>query len=191
VDRALDIAASDVFLHPSIPPPALALLGEAQAAAGDEAGAHETAARLAGLGPGAPYPAALAAWISGLAAGARRDPPRAIAALDQLDRAIAGFADLGMPHEEAVARLDRAPVRRAAGYAADAVAPDVADALQVLDRLRAKPQADRARALLRELGRRPAAPSRDHEQRRLSAREEEVARLVAQGLSNAEVAQRL
>jgi DNA-binding CsgD family transcriptional regulator len=61
----------------------------------------------------------------------------------------------------------------------------------VLDRLQAKPQADRARAMLRRLGRRPVTMSRDHEQRRLSLREEEVAQLVAQGLSNAEVAERL
>jgi DNA-binding CsgD family transcriptional regulator len=112
-------------------------------------------------------------------------------ALDQLDRAVAGFAHLGMPYEEAVARLDRGPVRSAAGHPADAVAADVAGALEVLDRLEAKPQADRARAALRQLGRRPGPASRDHEERRLSGREEEVARLVAQGLSNAEVGERL
>jgi DNA-binding CsgD family transcriptional regulator len=114
-----------------------------------------------------------------------------VGALDQLDRAVAGFAHLGMPYEEAVARLDRGPVRSAAGHPADAVAADVAGALEVLDRLEAKPQADRARAALRQLGRRPGPASRDHEERRLSGREEEVARLVAQGLSNAEVGERL
>jgi DNA-binding CsgD family transcriptional regulator len=191
VDRALDLAAGKVADYATIPPLALALLGEAQAAAGDTAGARDTAARLAGLGPGAPYPAALAAWVSGLAAGARHEPSRAVDALGQLDTAVAGFAALGMPYEESVARLDRARVRCAAGYDVDDVAREVADTLPVLDRLPAKPQADRARALLRELGRRPAAPSRDPEPHRLSAREEEVARLVAQGLSNAEVAQRL
>jgi DNA-binding CsgD family transcriptional regulator/tetratricopeptide (TPR) repeat protein len=190
VDRALDIATERATQGATFPPLALALLGEAQAAAGDAKAAFDTASALAALGPGAPYPAALAAWVSGLAAGARRDPPRAVAALGQLDRAVTGFADLGMPYEEALARLDRAPVRRAAGHPGDDIAREVADALQVLDRLPAKPQADRARSLLRELGRRPVPPSHD-ESHRLSAREEEVARLVAQGLSNAEVAQRL
>ena len=177
--------------NPTIAPLAFALLGEAQAVAGDMEAAQHTASRLAALGPGAPYPAALAAWVSGLAAGARRDPARALGALNQLDSAVAGFAELGMPYEEAVARLDRALVRRAAGHPADAVASDVNGALEVLDRLQAKPQADRARAVLRQLGRRPVTASGDHEQRRLSAREEEVARLVAHGLSNAEVGERL
>jgi DNA-binding NarL/FixJ family response regulator len=153
--------------------------------------AQHTASRLAALGPGAPYPATLAAWVSGLAAGARRDPHRALGALNQLDRATAGFADLGMPYEQAVARLDRALVRRAAGDSASAVAAEVAGALEVLDRLQAKPQADRARAILHQLGRRPATASGDHGQRRLSVRDEEVACLVAQGLSNAEVGERL
>ncbi len=190
VDRAVALAA-DAAHHPTFAPPAFALLGEAQAAAGDMEAAQHTASRLAGLGPGAPYPAALAAWVSGLAAGARRDPPRAVGALDQLDRAIAGFADLGMPYDEAVARVDRALVRSAAGHPADEVASDVAGALEVLDRLEAKPQADRARAVLRQLGRRPGTASAYHEERRLSVREQEVARLVAQGLSNAEVGERL
>lgn len=191
VDRALDIAVGKAADYPSFPPLALAFLGEAQAAAGDATGALDTASRLAGLGPGAPYPAALAAWVSGLAAGARRDPAGAAGALGQLDAAIAGFADLGMPYEEAVARLDRARVRCAAGYDADAVARDVAETLQMLDRMQARPQSDRARAVLRELGRHPAAAAREHEPRWLSLRQEEVARLVAQGLSNAEVAERL
>jgi DNA-binding NarL/FixJ family response regulator len=190
VDHAVAIAA-DAAHNPTIAPLALAFLGEAQAAAGDMEAAQHTASRLAALGPGAPYPAALAAWLSGLAAGARRDTPRAVDALDQLDSAIAGFADLGIPYEEAVARVDRALVRRAAGDPADAVASDVNGALEVLDRLEAKPQADRARALLRQLGRRPPSTSGDHEQRRLSVREEEVARLVAQGLSNAQIGERL
>jgi DNA-binding CsgD family transcriptional regulator len=190
VDHAAAIAAN-VAHNPTVAPLAFALLGEAQATAGDMEAVQHTASRLAALGPGAPYPAALAAWVSGLAAGARRDPPRAVDALDQLDSAIAGFADLGIPYEEAVARVDRALVRRAAGDPADAVAGDVNSALVVLDRLEAKPQADRARAVLRQLGRRPPSASGDHEERRLSVREEEVARLVAQGLSNAEVGERL
>ena len=190
VDHAVAIA-NNAARNPTIAPLAFAFLGEAQAAAGDMEAVQHTASRLAALGPGAPYPASLAAWLSGLAAGARNDPAHAVGALDQLDRAIAGFAKLGIPYEEALARLDRALVRSAAGDPADAVAADVNGALEVLDRLEAKPQADRARSVLRRLGQRTGTTSHDHEERRLSVREEEVARLVAQGLSNAEVGERL
>jgi DNA-binding NarL/FixJ family response regulator len=187
--HALETAADEVAHHPTIPPLALAILGEAQAAAGDEIGARNSAARLSALS--APYPTALGAWISALAAGARRDPPQAVAALRDLDQAIRGFVELGMPYEEGVARLDRALVQHAAGYQGDIVAGEVTAALEVFDRLEAKPMADRARAMLRELGHRPATAPSDHGRRQLSSREEEVARLVAQGLSNAEVGGRL
>jgi DNA-binding NarL/FixJ family response regulator len=63
--------------------------------------------------------------------------------------------------------------------------------VEVLDELGARPQADRARQLLRKLGERPTPrPVRDRPSE-LSDREEQVARLVAQGLSNAAVAERL
>jgi DNA-binding CsgD family transcriptional regulator len=187
--RALEIAATEATHHSSIPPLAMAILGEAQAAVGDEIGARNSAARLSALG--APYPTALAAWISALAAGVRQDPPHAVTALHDLDQAITGFVELGMPYEEGIARLDRALVQHAAGYQSDTVAGEVTTALEVFDRLQAKPMADRARAMLRELGRRPPTAPSDHGRRRLSGREEEVARLVAQGLSNAEIGERL
>ena len=114
VDRAVAIAADNAAHNSTVAPLEFAFLGEAQAAAGDMDAAQHTASRLAALGPGAPYPAALAAWMSAWLPEPARSA-RAVGALDQLDRAIAGFADLGMPYEEAVARVDRALVRRAAG----------------------------------------------------------------------------
>ena len=110
LDKALEIATGKATTHPSIPPLALALFGERRRRP-ETNGAHDTAESSPRLGPGAPYPAALAAWVSAFAAGARRDPPSAVAALPELDQAIEGFAALRMPYEEAVTRLDRAPVQ--------------------------------------------------------------------------------
>lgn len=41
------------------------VLAEAQAAGGDRQAALATADTLAAMGPGAPYPGALAAWLQG------------------------------------------------------------------------------------------------------------------------------
>jgi DNA-binding NarL/FixJ family response regulator len=57
--------------------------------------------------------------------------------------------------------------------------------------LGARPVTDRARRLLRKLGTRPAARPRTRLPGQLSAREAEIAQLVAEGLSNPEIADRL
>ncbi len=67
----------------------------------------------------------------------------------------------------------------------------VTEHLDVLDRMGARPVADRARRLLRRLGARPVPNRRVRSPGQLSARETEIARLVAEGLSNPEIADRL
>jgi DNA-binding CsgD family transcriptional regulator/tetratricopeptide (TPR) repeat protein len=175
----------------AVPALSAAVLGEAQAAVGDVMGARRTAALIAEHGPEAPYPAAVSAWIEGLAARAAGEPEAASAAFE---RAAEGFAAVAMPYEAAVAWLDRAEVIAAGPGSDDAragVATLVTEQVGVLDRLGARPVADRARRLLRQLGARPAPLPRVRLPGQLSAREAEIARLVAEGLSNPEIAERL
>jgi DNA-binding NarL/FixJ family response regulator len=163
----------------AVPALCLGVLGEAQVATGDPAGARETATRLARHGPDAPYPAAVADRIIGLAARAEGDEEEAAEAFA---RATAGFAALPMPFEAALTRLD---------WAETDGTDRVSDDLPLLDQLGARPAADRARRLLRRLGVRPAAAPRSRQPDELSPRESEIAQLVAEGLSNMEIAERL
>jgi len=193
-ERARALAASAVATPTVLPCLGLAVLGEAQVAVGDLAGALDTVRRLGGLGPDAPWPAACGSWVEGLARVALGEPS---AALVCLRRAADRLDGLGLPFQAARARLDWAEVAAAGRADGDHVPADRADAAQAahrslaaFDRLGARPLADRARRLLRALGERPAAPPRTATGE-LSERELQVVRLVAAGLSNAEIAGRL
>lgn len=171
---ATEIAAESLRRYTTLPGLILLTLAEAQIAGGDPQAASATARALAAMGPGAPYPGALAAWVQG-----RLDRNETL-----LRRAADDLAALGFVYEAAVAQLDLAEL------AATQVGA-LGESLQVLERLGAQPQVDRARRLLRRLGQRPPAPPRRQRVGSLSPREEQVARLVAAGLSNPEIAQRL
>jgi len=188
------LAAAAAATPAVLPCLGLSVLGEAQVAAGDPTSALDTARRLGGLGPDAPWPAACASWVEGLARVALGER---VAALACLRRAAARLDGLGLPFQAARARLGWAEVA-AAGRADDEHVPagraDAVEAarssLTTFDRLGARPCADRARRLLRALGERPAAPPKVGTGE-LSERELQVVRLVAAGLSNTEIAGRL
>jgi DNA-binding CsgD family transcriptional regulator len=169
--------------RPVLLPLALAALGDAALDAGDVATARSAADRLAALGDDVPYPAALALRLRGRIT---RDPAL-------LDGAAGWLAALGMVYDEVVTRLDRAELlaELVAGVPDAMLVVELGRCVEVLDELGARPQADRARQLLRGLGERPAPRPVQDQPSQLSDREEQVARLVAQGLSNAVVAERL
>lgn len=179
IERAVELALDLTFLSSGhIPLITQQVRCEAFIAAGDLPRAREVVAFLE-AGNSHRHIRAQIARLEGLIAVAEGDSG---VAGEKLFEATEELTDLGLPFDAALAALELAEVT------SDATPAE--RALTVFDRLEAKPFADRARQLLRRLGQPATAPTirSDGE---LSGREREVAFLVAQGLSNAAIAERL
>ena len=170
---------------PALVAPLLFLLTRAHLARGDPGAAAGTATRLhdVATASSADLAAALAEHAAGLVALAAGER----AAADHLESAHSAFGRLGLPWEEARARLDLA------GVLTDRPAIAVAHARAALDRFRALSAAadvDAATSMLRRLGVRGhgGGPRGDGT---LTAREQQVLDLVGAGLSNPAIAARL
>lgn len=181
------LAATSAPLAAGYLPTCLMLLAEAQTAAGDPQSAMETARALTGLGPpGTSYLDALACRAEGLARQALGQTEAAIACLT---RACGTFSALEMPFEAARSSLEQAAVMAAVQPGAAATAAQ--QSLATFERLGAQRYARRARRLLQGLG----IPLL--ETRHLlggvpmSERELQIARLVSQGLTTAQIAKQL
>jgi DNA-binding CsgD family transcriptional regulator/tetratricopeptide (TPR) repeat protein len=108
--------------------------------------------------------------------------------LERLERAIAGFARLGMELEVGRTRLDLARVLR--GVDRRAAIAEGRSAMSALHAAGAGHERDIAAALLRELGDESRPPAtRGVEE--LTRREVEVLRLLGEGLTNPEIGKRL
>ena len=188
----LDVAAnrlerriSAVDPDPSLLAPLCEALAEVHLSRGDRQGAVHCGARLAAIAER--HPSRALAAMADATLGAVAAQTHALEAVPRLSRALDAYVELAMPYRAARAQLAMArALGRGQGGAAAAAA-----ALATFERLGAIPCAESAADLLRTLqGTRPAV-RRTRGVDALTKREAQVLELVAEGLSNPLIAERL
>jgi len=133
------------------------------------------------------FAAAVRNRIKGLVHQARGQTGEALACLEEAYRA---FEAAAMPFDAARTRLEWATLVAATDAARGALA--VQESLTVFERLGARRYVRRARSVLYKLGIRPrSTPPRSKGATLLSSREREIVQLIAEDLTNAEIAERL
>lgn len=165
---------------------ALELLVRAHARRGDLAAADAAFHELERIASAATT-ASFAAAVRSAEAVLLRERGDIAGAATQLERAVELFEQTGAPFETARARLDLTDVLSTLGRTVSAER-EARLAIESLGALGADYEADRGRRLLRTLG---AAKAKSGRAQALTERHIEILRLVARGMSNAEVASRL
>ncbi|HEX6483041.1 MAG TPA: LuxR C-terminal-related transcriptional regulator, partial [Ktedonobacteraceae bacterium] len=165
-----------------------ALLAEAQVMIGKPEHALTIAQDfMAQAPPDNMFSTALGSRIKGLAQQALGQPGEALSYLEQAYRA---FEAAAMPFDAARARLEWATLVAATDTTLAVSA--VQESLAVFERLGARRYVRRARSILYKFGIRPrSTPHRSRGTTPLSPRELEIVQLVAEDLTNAEIAERL